>query len=78
MVTRNTTHGQFLALADDLHGPFHLVTVGKHLFPTSRADVVQVNVDRQARQVEAEEVEGGAAFQCEASTKRRMPLEHGQ
>ena len=31
-----------------------------------------------ARQVEAEQVECGAAFQRKTGTKRRMPLEHSQ
>ena len=39
------------------------------------ADVVQIDVNRQARHIEDEQIERGATLQCEASLEIRMAIE---
>ena len=61
--------------ADGLEGAFDLGAFCEHRFPVELADVVQIDVDRQARHVEDEQIERGATLQCEASFEIRMAIE---
>jgi hypothetical protein len=67
-----TLHGEPRA-RDDLHERVvELGSLGEHHLAVRRADVVEVDVDRESRQIEDEEIERGAAFEHDARAEERM------
>lgn len=74
VIGRCAPDGQALARADGLHGLVHLGTLGEHRLAGGRAEVVEVDVHREARHIEVEQVERGAAFEGDAPLQRPRPL----
>jgi hypothetical protein len=67
-----TLHGEPRA-RDDLHERVvELGSLGEHHLAVRRADVVEVDVDRESRQIEDEEIERGSAFEYDARAEERM------
>ena len=60
---------------DGTEGTLHLGAFREHRFAVELADVVQIDVDRQARSVENEQIERGPAFQCKTPLEIRMAIE---
>jgi hypothetical protein len=71
MVCRNSLHEQPLALADSSKCPFHLRLVREHGLPIAGTDVVEVNVHRQPRHIEQEEIE------CRSALERKPRAQEG-
>ena len=61
--------------ADGTEGTLHFGAFREHRFTVELADVVQIDVDRQARSVENEQVERGAALQRKTPLEIRMAIE---
>ena len=60
---------------DGLEGALDFGAFCEHRFPVELADVVHIDVNRQARRVEDEQIERGATLQGEASFQIRMAIE---
>lgn len=72
MLSGNAFHCEPVAAADCLHRLVDLGPLREHDLSVERADVVEVDVHREARHVEHEEVERRAAFQSDASAQERV------
>ncbi len=65
-------HGEPGTAEHLLQGLLHPRPLLEHGLAVRRADVVEVDVDRQAGQVEDEEVDGRAALERQATTEERV------
>ena len=61
--------------ANGTDGTLDLGAFCEHRFTVELADVVRIDVDRQARHVENEQIERGAALQGETPFEIRMAIE---
>ena len=75
MSTRGTVDCDAGTPADGTDGTLDLGAFCEHRVTGELADVVQIDVDRQARHVENEQIECGAALQGETPFEIRMALE---
>ncbi len=60
------------AAADRLHRLLDLGPFGHHDFALDGADVVEIDVDREARHVEDKEVERRPSFERDAGSEKRV------
>ena len=75
---RHPLDRQPIAGAHRAHGLLDLRAFVEHRFPGRRADVVEVDVDRQPRHVEDEEVERRAPLERDARLQERMRVQSVQ
>ena len=72
MVRRHSTGLDADASADGMEGLLDLGTISDHAVAIDSADVVQIDIDGQARHVEPEHVESRAALEDHSLLQKRM------